>query len=47
MGRVESLLEELRARPPPAPPQLSKLFWGYVSWEPPGGAEVREVQVPR
>lgn len=32
MGCVGSLLQELRARPSPAPPQLSKLVWGHVSW---------------
>lgn len=47
LGRMGPLLQELRARSSPAPPQLSKLVWGHVPREPPGGAEVREISLPR
>lgn len=47
LGRVGPMLEELRAGSSPAPPELSKLIWGYVPREPPGGAEVREIPLPR
>jgi hypothetical protein len=47
LGSVGPLLQELRARSSPAPPQLSKLLWGHVSREPPGGAEVREIPLSR
>lgn len=47
MGRVGPLLQELRAGPSPAQPQLSKFVGGHVSRELPGGTEVREVPLPR
>lgn len=47
LGRLGPLFQELRARPSPAPSQLSKLIWGHMSWEPPGGTEVREIPLPR